>query len=268
MMIRITAILLATCTLAWAAGKPAKETPPPAKDNTLTQKQKDEGWQCLFDGKALTGWSVKSGTATYKVDDGAILGTTVKGSPNSFLVTDKAFRDFELTFDVLLVSKELNSGVQIRSKLKEAPFGGRVYGPQVEIEAGPGQAGFIYGEAAGGWQSPEPKSKDPKVKQHDHFKNGEWNRYRVKAVGRKIETWINDTKIADLTYDENRYADNAEGIIGLQVHGVGNRGPFQVRWKNIYLKELAPAKGEPIKAEPKTPNTKPPKPKKKREKSK
>ena len=253
MTIRITAILLATCTLASAA------------DNTLTQKQKDDGWQCLFDGKALAGWSVKSGTATYKVDDGAILGTTAKGSPNSFLTTDKTFRDFELTFDVLLVSKELNSGVQIRSKLKEAPFGGRVYGPQVEIEAGPGQAGFIYGEAAGGWQSPEPKSKDPKVKQHDHFKNGEWNQYRIKAVGRKIETWINGNKVADLTYDENRYADNSEGILGLQVHGVGTRGPYSVRWKNIYLKEIAPPKGEPIKAEPKTPNTKPPKKRKKKE---
>ena len=260
MMIRITAILLATCTLASAADNPAN-----AKDNTLTQKQKDEGWQCLFDGKTLGGWSVKSGTATYKVDEGTVLGTTAKGSPNSFLVTDKAFRDFDLTFDVLLENKELNSGVQIRSKLKEAPFGGRVYGPQIEIEAGPGQGGFIYGEAAGGWQSPEPTSKDPKVNKHDHFKNGEWNHYRVQAVERKIETWINGNKIADLTYDEKRYADNAEGIIGLQVHGVGDRGPFQVRWKNIYLKELAPAKGEPIKAEPKTPNTKPPRKKNKKE---
>ncbi len=258
MTTRITAILLAACTLASAAGKPAAKAPAPAKNNTLTQKQKDDGWLCLFDGKTLGGWTVKSGTATYKVDKGSVLGTTVKGSPNTFLTTDKAFRDFELTFDVLLVNKELNSGVQIRSKLKEAPHGGRVYGPQVEIEAGPGQAGFIYGEAAGGWQSPEPKSKDPKVKQHDHFKNGEWNQYRIKAVGRKIQTWINGNPVADLTYDEARYADNSEGIIGLQVHGVGNRGPYSVRWKNIYLKEIAPAKGEPIKAEPKTPHTKPP----------
>ena len=154
--------------------------------------------------------------------------------------------------------------MQIRSKLKEAPHGGRVYGPQVEIESGPGQAGFIYGEAAGGWQSPEPKSKDPKVNKHDHFKADQWNHYRIKAVGRKIETWINDNKIADLTYDEKRYADNSEGILGLQVHGVGARGPYSVRWKNIYIKEIAPAKGEPIKAEPKAP-AKPPKKRKKKE---
>lgn len=209
-----------------------------AEDNALTAKQKEEGWKMLFDGKSLEGWSIKSGVATYRVEDGAIVGKTAKGSPNTFLVSDETYRDFELTFDVLLHDNALNSGVQIRSKLRGDKYGGRVYGPQVEIEAGPGQAGFIYGEAAGGWQSPEPTSKDPKVNKHDHFKNGEWNHYRVRAVGRKIQTWINGEQIADLTYDAKRYEDNPEGHIGLQVHGVGNRGPFQVRWKNIYLKPI------------------------------
>jgi hypothetical protein len=213
-----------------------------AADNELTPKQKAEGWQILFDGKTLDGWSIKSGFATYKVDDGAVLGTTAADSPNTFLVSQETFRDFELTFDVRLDNNGLNSGMQIRSKLRGDQYGGRVYGPQVEIAAGPGQSGFIYGEAAGGWQSPEPESKDRSVSQHDHFKNGEWNHYRVRAVGRHIETWINGHKIADLVYDEKRYADNAEGFLGLQVHGVGKNGPFSVRWKNIFIKKLSDAK--------------------------
>ena len=213
-----------------------------AADNTLTAQQKSEGWQCLFDGKTLDGWSVKSGFATYKVEDGAIVGTTASESPNSFLVSAETFRDFELTFEVKLDNNELNSGCQIRSKLKGEQHGGRVYGPQVEIEASPGQSGYIYGEAAGGWQSPEPQSKDKAVNEHSHFKNGEWNQYRAKAVGRHIETWINGNKVADLMYDEKRYEDNPEGIIGLQVHGVGKRGPFSVRWKNLFIKKLAESK--------------------------
>lgn len=225
--------LLVICTLmVSAAGKP--ETAP----NTLTSQQKAEGWQMLFNGKDIEGWSVKSGVAKYKVEDGAIVGTTAKGSPNTFLTSKAAFRDFELTFQVLLDSNELNSGVQIRSKLKGDKYGGRVYGPQLEIERSPGQSGFIYGEAAGGWQSPEPKSKDKSVNQHSHFKNGKWNTYRVRAVGRHIETWINGHKIADLVYDKKRYEENPEGIIGLQVHGVGERGPFSVRWRSIYIKKL------------------------------
>jgi hypothetical protein len=210
-----------------------------ADENTLTAEEKAAGWQLLFDGKTQDGWSIKSGVATYKVEDGSIVGTTAPDSPNTFLVSAKTFRDFELTFDVLLHNKELNSGVQIRSKLKGEQHGGRVYGPQVEIENSPGQSGFIYGEAAGGWQSQEPNSKDKAVSEHSHFKNDAWNHYRIKAVGRRIETWINGNKVADLNYDETRYNENAEGIIGLQVHGVGKNGPFSVRWKNIKIRELS-----------------------------
>jgi len=209
-----------------------------AGNNELTSEQQAEGWKSLFDGKTVDGWSVKSGFATYRVEDDAIVGQTAEGSPNTFLCTDETFGDFELTFEVKLDSKELNSGVQIRSKLKGEQHGGRVYGPQVEIEASPGQSGFIYGEAAGGWQSPEPKSKDKSVSTHSHFKNDGWNKYRVRAEGRQIETWINDAKVADLEYDEQRYKDNSEGVIGLQVHGVGKRGPYQVRWRNIYIRKL------------------------------
>lgn len=200
-----------------------------------------EGWIKLFDGETLDGWKIRSGNATYKVEDGTVLGTTAKGSPNTFLISDQTFGNFELVFDVLLEDNALNSGVQIRSKLRDpekGAYGGRVYGPQVEIEAGPGQAGFIYGEAAGGWQSPEPKSDDPKVNSHDFFKNNQWNTYRVKADGRKIQTWINGNMVADLEYDEKLYEENKEGFIGLQVHGVGNNGPYSVRWKNIYIRPI------------------------------
>jgi hypothetical protein len=209
-----------------------------AGDNALTDDQKAEGWKMLFDGKSLEGWSIKSGFATYKVEDGSIVGTTKPKSPNTFLCSNETFSNFELTFEVKF-DQFFNSGCQIRSKLKGDQYGGRVYGPQVEIEKSPGQSGFIYGEAAGGWQSPEPKSKDKAVNTHSHFENEGWNQYRVLAKGRKIQTWINGNLVADLDYDEQRYADNSEGFIGLQVHGVGNNSaPMSVRWKNLYIKPL------------------------------
>ena len=211
----------------------------PCADNTLTEKQKIAGWQLLFDGKTLNGWSVKSGFATYKVDNGTIVGTTIKGSPNTFLCSDRKFADFELTFEVKYDGRFFNSGVQIRSKLRGEDYGGRVYGPQVEIEKSPGQAGFIYGETAGGWQSPEPKSKDKAVNSHSYFRNDAWNQYRVRAVGRRIQTWINGKAVADLIYDEARYKENSKGFIGLQVHGIGQKpNPMSVRWKNIYIRPI------------------------------
>ena len=105
----------------------------------------------LFNGKTLEGWTQRNGTATYRVEKDAIVGTTTEGSPNSFLCTDKLYGDFILEFDVK-VDRALNSGVQIRSQCKGGTPDGRVNGPQVEI-SNDKMAGYVYGEAAGGWMT-------------------------------------------------------------------------------------------------------------------
>ncbi|NNE93382.1 MAG: DUF1080 domain-containing protein [Verrucomicrobiales bacterium] len=193
----------------------------------------------LFDGKSLDGWNIKSGFATYEVKDGTIHGTTAEGSKNTFLVSEKQFGDFELEFEVK-VHDSLNSGCQIRSLLKDVDkdnsYGGRVHGPQVEIESSPGQAGYIYGEATGlGWLSPEPQDKSHA---HNHMKNGKWNHFKIIAKGPRIQTWINGNAVADLTHKEI-YESHPKGHIGLQVHGIKKgTGPFDVAWRNLKLKKL------------------------------
>ena len=74
-----------------------------------------ENWQDLFDGKTLNGWVQRGGKASYKVEDGSIVGRTVTGTPNSFLCTEKTYGDFILEFE-FKVAKAMNSGVQFRSK--------------------------------------------------------------------------------------------------------------------------------------------------------
>ena len=98
---------------------------------SLTGFAKDK-YTPIFDGKTLKGWTQRNGTATYRVENGAIVGKTKEGSPNSFLCTDKLYGNFDLKFEVK-VDNGLNSGVQIRSQTKDGPKG-RVNGPQVEIE--------------------------------------------------------------------------------------------------------------------------------------
>ena len=39
----------------------------------------DDGWVALFDGKSLDGWEQKNGTATYRAEDGCIVGKTSEG---------------------------------------------------------------------------------------------------------------------------------------------------------------------------------------------
>ncbi|WP_372716622.1 family 16 glycoside hydrolase [Novipirellula sp.] len=187
-----------------------------------------EGWVSLFNGSDTKGWTQKNGTATYRVEDGAVVGKTSEGSPNSFLCTDQSFGDFELTFETN-VDTGLNSGVQIRSVSSKEYKNGRVHGPQVEIEAAPGEAGYVYSEGTGrGWITKEQPIKDA-------YKNNSWNRFVVRAVGDRIQTWVNGTKIADFSDAES----SKEGFFGLQVHGIAKgTGPFQVRWKDIRVREL------------------------------
>ena len=192
----------------------------------------DTAWTRLFDGTSLDGWTKRGGAATYRVEDSVIVGTSVRNSENTFLLTDDTYRDFVLEFDVR-VHDRLNSGVQIRSSVRDD---GRVYGPQVEIEAGRadgGEAGYIYGEATGrGWLTP-----DERRSAHTIFRDGAWNHYRVRAEGPRIQTWVNGQKVADLTHKEI-YAAHPDGRIGLQVHGVGDEGPYEVRWRALRLAPL------------------------------
>ena len=190
------------------------------------------GFVDLFNGKNLDGWTQRNGTATYRAEGDAIVGTTSEGSPNSFLCTDEKYGDFELTFEVKLDSP-LNSGVQIRSQTRGDDPQGRVNGPQVEIATN-GTAGYIYGEAAGGWMTPDEARKP-----HDHFKENQWNSYRVVAFGPNIQVWLNGHPISDLT-DQEKFESHPKGFVGLQVHGIrSGEGPYEVRWRNIRLRDLS-----------------------------
>ncbi|MBX3740569.1 MAG: DUF1080 domain-containing protein [Akkermansiaceae bacterium] len=189
----------------------------------------------IFDGKTLDGWKQNNGTAKYEVVDGTIVGTTAEGSPNSFLSTEKHYGDFELEFEVK-VDDKLNSGVMLRSQTKDGKPDGRVNGPQVEIEASGekgAEAGYIYGEAIGGWMTPKEK-----LVPHKKFKDGEWNHYKIIAKGPRIQVWINGEAVEDLT-DEKVFASHPKGFISLQVHGIKKgTGPYKVAFRKITIKEL------------------------------
>lgn len=199
----------------------------------LTYGDHDRGeipatWTPLFNGENLEGWVQRNGSATFRVEEGVIVGATSEGSPNSFLCSEKDYADFELMFEVK-VDDALNSGGQIRSQSKPEFHDGRVHGPQVEIEAAPGAAGYVYSEGTGrGWLSQERKTTDA-------FRNGEWNHYHVRAEGERIRTWVNWRDVADLTDAES----SRSGFIGLQVHGIPEgTGPYEVRWRNLAIKSL------------------------------
>jgi len=205
-----------------------------------------ENWASLFDGQTLAGWEVRSGSALYQVEDGCIVGTTVEGSPNTFLCTEKEYGDFILEFEVKN-DPALNSGVQVRShvydtentqmierngkQVKVTNPAGRVYGDQVEISnQATGTSGGIYGEARERcWLV--NASEDPAARVA--FRDNEWNKFRIECQGKTIKTFINGVPCANHTE-----AKDLRGFIGLQVHAVKGDPKLQVRWRNIRIQEL------------------------------
>ncbi len=203
----------------------------------------EQGWVPLFDGKTLDGWAVRGGNAKYAVEDGAIVGTTVEGSRNTFLRKGD-YVDFVLELEVQC-DPRLNSGVQVRSHVyqeddpdpKKRQRAGVVYGPQCEIaRKETGTAGRFYDEGRRGrWLAEiRPEARDA-------FRDDGWNRYRIVVQGHRYRSWVNGVPASDFTdpMDER-------GFIGLQVHGIPKgQGPYQVRWRNIRIRELKPDEDAP-----------------------
>ncbi len=183
--------------------------------------------EALFDGKSLKGWKQLGGAADYKVIDGAIVGSSKPGVPNSFLVTEKTYGDFILEFDVRQDVGPANSGVQFRSLSTPDFENGRVHGYQTDIDPSPRQwSGSIYEEAQRGWFYTNDMNPPAKAL----YKFGQWNHYRVEAIGPRLRVWINDGAVCDVIDDATR-----EGFFGLQVHSINNAEEQgrTVSWKNL-----------------------------------
>ncbi len=201
-------------------------------------------WVDLFDGRTLEGWVHLNGSHIYTVEDSAIVGTTVEGSQNSFLCTKREFADFELEVEVV-VDSVTNSGIQFRSQVRPYTVGeghqfaaGRVYGPQAEIRRYQGQGvpttGMFYGEALGtGWLS----TKERIDTGHRHYLDEAWNHLRIRAVGPRMQTWVNGHLIDDIVR-EDVYETHPKGFIGLQIHGINGQGPFVMKWRKIRIRSL------------------------------
>lgn len=186
-------------------------------------------WRDLFNGQDLTGWTLAelNGKAKYEVKDGAVVGTTVAKTPNTFLRTDRIYGNFVLEYE-FKVDPKMNSGVQIRSWGWPEHNKGRFHGYQIEIDpsARAWTAG-VYDEARRAWIF---NLKD-KPEAGKAFKQNEWNKIRVSFVGDHLQTWINGVAAADL-HDTFTPA----GYIALQVHQ--GAPDHQIMWRNIRIKDL------------------------------
>ena len=160
----------------------------------LTDQEKSDGWQLLFDGESLDHWrSVKSDSfpsQAWVIEDGAL----VLNGRGGDIITREKYGNFELTWEFSL-THEANSGVKyfVDSLLNQNTGEVAFNGPEYQIiddsnhEAikddpeGLSSTGSLYLLYA-----PENKVLHPA---------GEWNQARIVAKNGQVEHWLNGTKI-------------------------------------------------------------------------
>lgn len=228
----------------------------------VTSKTHSSKWTALFNGRDLSGWSVKCqpqdvGKEFWKVDQGTILCDSM-GRPDHnyvWLLTEREFGDFELKLKFQAYRDSPgNSGVQFRSQFDAAASGGWLDGPQVDIHPPATMSwrtGLIYDETRGEqrWISPGLKdwNMDPGFKPaHFVFKYADegdgWNDLTIICRGTNVRTILNGIVRTD--WDGRGVLDNAAH----RAHNVGRAGRFalqlhagdqlRIRFKDITVREL------------------------------
>jgi len=178
----------------------------------------------IFNGKDLDGWEGLI-QDYWSVKDGAIVGTygDKKVPFNTFLWTNKNYKDFEMKFQIRLKDGKGNSGVQIRSEILD-PKTFSAKGPQCDI--GEAYWGSLYGENFGGMMKAAPGDVVKKA-----LKPAEFNDYYIKCAGKHVTIKLNGETTVDADFEKMP----EDGRIGLQLHG-GHI--MEVTFKNIEFKEL------------------------------
>jgi hypothetical protein len=230
---------------------PATATTTPAEPaaNTLTDAEKSEGWQLLFDGTSKNGWHVYNKTsdgAAWKVEDGALhldsnYKVDGKRAGGGDLVTDNEYENFELSLE-WKIGQAGNSGIIFLSN-EDKKYGSSYFtGPEMQVLDNAGhadakinkhRAGDLYDLIASDPQTVKPQ--------------GEWNAVRIINNKGALEFYLNGSKVVSTTlWDDNwkkmvagskfkqwkDFGTFKKGHIVLQDHG------DPVWYRNIKIKTL------------------------------
>jgi hypothetical protein len=214
MKIVLGSVVSLSVALSWAAVGLAAD-----------QAADEKEFVTVFDGKTLDGW--EGDLNTFRVQEGAIVGGSLaKPVPrNEFLCLKREYRDFELRLQFKLLGQGTNAGIQIRSR--RVPNHHEMIGYQADL--GDGWWGCLYDES----RRQKVLAGPPDDQRAKLVKRDDWNEYRIRCQGRKIELWINGQKTVD--YTEPDEAIEQTGLIGLQIHG---GAPSEAWYRNIRIREL------------------------------
>lgn len=199
-----------------------------AQDSRPAARFDASGWDVLFDGKSLAGWTPRGGRydgdAVWTVEDGCITGREGANHAGGLLYTETEHHSFLFSLEAKL-DYPFDSGVFLRMS-KDGK------GAQVTLDDREGgEIGAIY--ADGFLKHNEGGAAK--------WRKNAWNRLEVRCVGvdYRVTVWLNGEELVDYALPKGEAGYAPTGLIGLQVHGARNDAPhLACRFRDIRLKEL------------------------------
>jgi hypothetical protein len=183
-----------------------------AQAQKVSDAEAAQGFVSLFNGKDFSGWRFGERSplpeklpANWKVKDGLI---ELSGGGSPHLASQWDYADFDVRFEWRAGRDKYNSGFYVRS-------GRRVGANQINLAKG-AEGGFIGGKLTGA--KTVPALQKPA---------GEWNEWRVLAVGDRLTFWCN----GKLAWEGTGMKDR-RGYLGLQAEGA------PMSFRNLRIREI------------------------------
>ncbi len=218
--------------------------------NTLTAKEKKDGWKLLFDGATTNGWHTygyKTVSNVWTIEDGALrINTSTKkdwpANESKDIVTNEEYDNFHFKAD-WKISKNGNSGIIFYVHEDKNQYKNTYQtGPEMQVLDNAGHADAkIIKHRAGDLYDLISSSSEP-VKTAE-----EWNHAEIKSINGKLDFYLNGQHIINTTMWDDRWKQLVagskfktmpgfgtfkKGHIALQEHG------DEVWYKNVKIKRL------------------------------
>ena len=168
-----------------------------AQINTLTPEEKSQGWQLLFNGENLDGWTsvgkAVPPTLGWEIKDGILTVKPEDGKRGGDIITKEQYADFELLVD-FKITEGANSGIKYFFVQYEK---GGWLGLEYQILDDEKHPDAKMGRDGNRWQAglydmlaPGSKKENPP---------GEWNQARIVAKGSEVTHYLNGEEV--LSFD-------------------------------------------------------------------
>jgi hypothetical protein len=194
-------------------------------------------WVPLQDGKSLAGWKAAERPEAWVVEDGAFVS---RGDRSHLFYVGKVgkhdFRNFEFSAEVM-TSPGANSGIYAHTRWQGPGWPAAGYELQVINSNPPAEKmnGYIEHKMGGSiyavrntWAAPA--------------KDNEWFNYRIRVVGKTIQTFINDKLICEYAEPAEAFRpDDKKGrLLGSGTFALQAHDPESVvKYRNMKVKILA-----------------------------